>query len=47
MTDKIALILGATIFGALLLDLVLNGGGAILFLGRKFVILLEYVAFWR
>jgi hypothetical protein len=46
MTNQLALILGALLLIAVALDLV-TGFGASLFLARKFVELLQWVAFWR
>ncbi len=47
MTNKTAIILAGVIILALLLDLVLNDGIATMFLVRKMIDLIEYVAFWR
>ena len=47
MTNTIALYLGLVILAAIGLDLVANDGAALLFLARKFVVLVEWVAFWR
>ncbi|MDT8327492.1 MAG: hypothetical protein RQ750_08935 [Roseovarius sp.] len=47
MTNKIALILGAMIAAGLIADLVLFDGDGVVFLGRKLLLLIEYVAFWR
>ena len=47
MTDRIALWRGLVILAAILADLALNGGSALLFLARKFLDLVEWVAFWR
>ncbi|SFN70470.1 hypothetical protein SAMN04487859_10797 [Roseovarius lutimaris] len=47
MTNKIALILGAIIVAALIADQVIHDGQGAVFLGRKLVLLIEYVAFWR
>lgn len=47
MTNRIALTLGLIVVAAILADQVLNGGAATLFIGRKFVGLVEAVAFWR
>ncbi|HEX9858489.1 MAG TPA: hypothetical protein VGA75_09045 [Paracoccaceae bacterium] len=47
MTDRISLILGAVILGAIALDIFANGGNAMLFLLRKLADLLEYLSFWR
>jgi hypothetical protein len=47
MTNQLAVILGATLLTAILGDFVLNDGEALLFLSRKFFLLLDWVAFWR
>jgi hypothetical protein len=47
MTNTIALYLGIVILGAIGLDLFLNDGQAVIFLTRKLVDLIEYMAFWR
>lgn len=46
MTNSIALGLGLLILGLIGLDLYAESG-ALLFLGRKFVDLIQYMAFWR
>jgi hypothetical protein len=47
MTNTIALYLGIVILGAIGLDIFINDGHALVFLTRKLVGLIEYVAFWR
>ncbi|MGB8812120.1 MAG: hypothetical protein WCC57_02950 [Paracoccaceae bacterium] len=47
MSDRLALILGAVVIAAILIDVFANSGGALLFLGRKFADMVEYLAFWR
>ncbi|MDX5351518.1 MAG: hypothetical protein LPJ95_12570 [Paracoccaceae bacterium] len=47
MTDRIALWLGLILVAAALADLALNGGSALMFLTRKFLHLIEWLAFWR
>lgn len=47
MTNQLAIILGSIIVAAILGDFVLNGGDALLFLGRKFFLFLDWIAFWR
>lgn len=47
MTNTIALYLGLAILAAIGLDLLANDGAALLFLARKFVVLVEWVVFWR
>ena len=46
MTNRLALILGVLIVGALWLDLHF-GWGASVFLGRRALELMDWVAFWR
>lgn len=47
MTDRLALILGGLLVALIACDLALNGGGALLFLLRKFADLVEWLSFWR
>lgn len=47
MTNTIALYLGLAILAAIGLDLVANDGLALHFVLRKFIVLVEWVAFWR
>ncbi|MFC3087421.1 MULTISPECIES: hypothetical protein [Tabrizicola] len=47
MTDRIALWLGLILAAAILADLALNGGSALMFLLRKFLDLVDWLAFWR
>jgi hypothetical protein len=47
LTDRLALIIGGVILAAIALDLVANGGAALLFLLRKFADMVEWLAFWR
>ncbi len=47
MTDRIAFVLAGLIGLAVLVDLTLNGGTALLFLARKGLDLIALVAFWR
>jgi len=47
MTDKLAVWLGLLIAAAILGDMLLNGGAALLFLLRKFAVFIEYLSFWR
>lgn len=47
MTNQLAIILGSMIVAAILGDFVLNNGEAVLFLSRKFFLLLDWIAFWR
>jgi hypothetical protein len=47
LTNTIALWLGLLIVAAIIADLVLNGGSALMFLARKFLDLVEWVDFWN
>jgi hypothetical protein len=47
LTNTIALWLGLTLVAAIIADFVLNGGAAVVFLGRKFLDLVEWVDFWN
>lgn len=47
MTNSLALGLGALILAALALDHYLYDWSATLFLGRKLVEMIEWMAFWR
>ena len=47
MTNRIALGLGTFIVGAVLVDVLLFGTDHLVFLGKKLVELIEWIAFWR
>ncbi|MDN5789228.1 hypothetical protein [Pseudorhodobacter sp.] len=47
MTDKLAIWLVLLIVAAILGDIFLNQGAALLFLLRKFAVFVEYLQFWR
>ncbi|WP_417247799.1 hypothetical protein [Celeribacter sp.] len=47
MTNQIALGLGLVIFAALGFDVTMNDGAGTLFLARKGLELIEWIAFWR
>jgi hypothetical protein len=47
LTNTIALWLALAIAAAAVADLALNGGAALEFLARKFLDLIEWVAFWN
>lgn len=47
MTNQIAIVLGLIILAAIGYDIFGNDGAALIFLARKFVDLLGWVAFWR
>ena len=47
MTNRGSLILAALILAAIGVDVMIYGSEHLLFLGKKFADLLEYMAFWR
>ncbi len=47
VTNTLAIMLGAIIIAALILDQVANAGTATMFVLRKTFDLVEYVSFWR
>lgn len=47
MTNSIAFVLGLFILAAILGDVVLTGADNLLFLAKKFMEFLEWIAFWR
>ncbi|WP_028093093.1 hypothetical protein [Pseudodonghicola xiamenensis] len=47
MTDRLALILGLIITAALIADIAFFGTTHVIFLGKEFYALLEWMAFWR
>lgn len=47
MTNRIALVLALVIVGAITVDVMLYGMQHLVFLGKKFAELLEWIAFWR
>ena len=47
MTDRIALVLASLIGAAILADIFLNNGTALMFLVHKLVDLIEYLSIWR
>ena len=47
MTNRLALILGAIVIGLIVLDVILFGTDHLVFLGKKFFDLIEWMAFWR
>ncbi len=47
MTNPIAIVLGLTIVAAIVLDVALFGSEHMIFLGKRFFELLDWVAFWR
>ncbi|MFL4471466.1 hypothetical protein ACERZ8_16880 [Tateyamaria armeniaca] len=47
MTNRGAVILGLLIIGAIALDVMIYGSEHLVFLGKKFTDMLEWMAFWR
>ncbi len=47
MTNRIALWLGAVLIGLIAIDVILFGTEQLVYLGRKMVDLIEWMAFWR
>lgn len=47
MSNRISLVLAGVVALAVLADLTLNGGSALLFLARKLIDLIALVSFWR
>ena len=47
LTNTIALWIGLVLVAGIIADFALNGGSATVFLVRKFLDLIEWVAFWR
>lgn len=47
LTNRIALWLGLILLLGIVADYALNDGSALFFLARKFLDLIEWVAFWR
>jgi len=47
VNDRIALALAGFVAGLILLDLVANGGEALLFLIRKLFVFVEFLTFWH
>lgn len=47
MSNRISLVLAGVVALAILADLTLNGGSALLFLARKLIDLIALVSFWR
>lgn len=47
MTDKLALIVALALLAAIIGDIVFHSGASLLFLSRKLIGLLEWMAVWR
>lgn len=47
MTNQLAILIALVIIAAVVADVTWNNTDALLFLGRKFFVLLDWLAFWR
>ncbi len=47
MTNRIAISLAVVILGMLGADILYNDSAGLVFLGRKLIVFIEYLAFWR
>lgn len=47
MTDRLALFFGILLIAAIAGDLIFYDGETLLFLSKKFLDLIEWIAFWR
>ncbi|WPZ20240.1 hypothetical protein T7987_08505 [Sulfitobacter faviae] len=47
MTNPIAIVLALVIAGAMAVDLYVYGADHMIYLGKKFFALIEWMAFWR
>jgi hypothetical protein len=47
LTNRLAVWIGLILLVAGIADFTLNGGSAIIFLVRKFLDMIEWLAFWR
>lgn len=47
MTTKISIVLGLFIAASVVLDITVYGTGHMVFLGKRFFELINWVAFWR
>ena len=47
MTNSVAIFLGVAIVGAIAADVMIFDSANLVFLGKKFAELLEWIAFWR
>ena len=47
MTNKIAIVLGCAILGAILYDVMIHDSANLLFLAKKMLEFIEWIAFWR
>lgn len=47
MTNTLAILLGLFLIGAVCIDVFIYGAENLVFLGKKFTDLIEWIAFWR
>ncbi|MEM1073187.1 MAG: hypothetical protein AAF665_13115 [Pseudomonadota bacterium] len=47
MTNRIAVVLGAVLTGLIVLDVLVFDATVLIFLGKRFFELIEWMAFWR
>ncbi|MEX0339783.1 MAG: hypothetical protein AB3N11_12175 [Arenibacterium sp.] len=47
MTNRIAIVLGALILIAVVLDILIFGNEHVIFLGKKLLEFIDWIAFWR
>ena len=47
VTNRIAIVLGLILIAALVVDMLLYGNEHLIFLGKKLLELIEWIAFWR
>ncbi|WP_169640686.1 hypothetical protein [Roseobacter ponti] len=47
MTNRIAIVLGAVLIALILVDVLFFSAGGIVFLGRRLLDLIDWLAFWR
>jgi hypothetical protein len=47
MSDRVALIIGLILLGAIVVDAIVFDWQVQIFIGRKLMTLIEHIAFWR
>jgi len=47
VTNTLAILLGATILGGIAFDVAVYDGSNLVFLGKKLLEFMEWIAFWR
>ena len=47
MTNRIAIVFGALILIAVILDVLIYGNEHVIFLGKKMLEFIDWIAFWR